>query len=387
MIKTYKYKLRLNVTQATKFGQWLGVTRLIYNVSKARNEYYYEARGKGLSAYDLQKEVVRLKKEFEWMQELPKDTLYAPLYRLEKAMKSFFKGNARYPRWAKKRFWNSLEFIQQGKGLRIENGKIKIHKGIYLRYFNSRNLPEDAKIKRIIVTREIDGWYASICFETQLHQVIPTNENQVVGVDWGIARFITLSNGEYYENPRWFQQHKRKIKIKQRSLARKKKFGSNWQKEAKSLARLQRHIARKRLDWQHKISTELIKNYSGFVLENLNIKGMSKSAKGTIEIPGKSVKAKSGLNREILSTAPSQFALILQYKCEWNGRYFNKVSPAYTSQTCCSCDYTSRDNRRSQSEFVCVNCGMAENADVVGAKNILGRDTSFNRERGALARA
>lgn len=382
MIKTYKYKLKLNKSQAQKLKQWLGVTRLIYNVAKARNEYVYKATEKSLSAYDLQKEVVQLKKEFDWMKELPKDTLNAPLFRLEKSMKAFFNGTARYPNWAKKKFWKSLVFIQQNKtGLRIENGKIKLHKDVCMRYFNSRDLPKDAQIKIITVIKEIDGWYASIRFKTEIHRSIPAGDNQVVGIDWGVSRFLTLSNGLYYENPRWFQQHKERLKKEQQRLSAKKKGSSNWEKQVKKLARLQRHIARKRLDWQHKISTDLIRQYAGFVVENLNIKGMTKSAKGTHEKPGKNVKAKSGLNREILSTAPSQFVELLKYKSEWNGRYFKKVNPAYTSQTCIDCGHVSKENRQSQSEFICVNCGTVENADIVAAKNILGRDATFSQSQ------
>ena len=105
-------------------------------------------------------------------------------------------------------------------------------------------------------------------------------------------------------------------------------------------------------------------------VEDLNIKAMTKSAAGTIEAPGKNVKAKSGLNRSILNQGWGEFLRQLDYKLLWNGGYLVKVNPAYTSQTCPRCGYVSRNNRQTQSEFICVECGFAGNADIVGAMNV-----------------
>lgn len=390
IIKTYKYKLKIKKSQVEKFNNFLGVTRLVYNLAKTRREYYYKSTSKNLSAYDLQKEIVQLKKEFDWMKALPKDTLNAPIFRLEKSLKSFFKGHAKYPKWAKKKFWNSLEFIQTNANtvkptLRIENGKIKLHKGIYLRYFNSRDLPEDAKIFKITIKKEIDGWYACISFRTNSHKIIPINNNQVVGVDWGVSRFITLSNGEYHDNLRWFQQIKLKLEKEQKKLKYKQKGSNNEKKQYIKIAKIYRSLQRKRLDWQQKITTDLVKNYSGFVLEDLNIENMTRRPKPKLAKDGKTyffnkAKAKAGLNREILSTAARQFADILKYKSEWNNRYFNRVNPSYTSQECSNCHYIDKNNRKTQSEFICIECGLILNADENAAINILGRDHYLSQD-------
>jgi putative transposase len=370
MIKTYKYKLRLTATQIDMFGQWLGATRLIYNLAKQTSECHYEATGKGLSAYDLQKQVVLLKKEYDWMRELPKDTLTAPLFRYEKAMKAFFKG-AGFPKWASKRRWNSLVFVQQGNIMRIEDGLIKLHKGQYLRYFNSRALPNDAKIKQIILTKEINGWYASVQFETNQHRVVPASDSQTVGIDLGVKIFAALSTGELIANPRIAECFSRKLRIEQRSLARKKKGGYNWRKQAVRVAMVQQKIARCRNDWQHKVSTRLVSSYGGFVVEGLRVGNMTKSAKGTLENPGSMISQKSGLNRSLLDIAPSMFVEKLEYKCKWNGRGFQKINPAYTSQTCSVCGHVSKENRKTQSAFVCVSCGYTANADLNASVNIL----------------
>lgn len=359
MIKSYKYKLKLTKAQEQKFEEWLGVTCLVYNLCKQTSEYHYKATGKSLSAYDLVNQVSQTKKDYDWMKELPKDTLVEPCFRFGKSMKRFFKG-AGYPKWAKRKFWKSLVFVQQNNIIRIESSKIKLHKGIYLNYFKDRDLPEDAKIKRITVKKEIDDWYASIMFETNSHQPIPASDSQVVGVDMGVSRFFTLSTGEFIENPRILEKYDRKLRIAQRSLSRKKKGSNNKKKAAKRVAKIHRKIARVRDDFQQKQSTKLIKQYGGFVVEKLNIKKMQES-----EI--------KRLNKDMSDVGMYGFLEKLEYKCKWNERTFVKVDPAYTSQECPICTHTSTENRKTQSKFECVNCGYEENADVNAAKNILKR--------------
>ena len=109
------------------------------------------------------------------------------------------------------------------------------------------------------------------------------------------------------------------------------------------------------------------------VVEELQVKNMSKSAKKNEESPGKNVKAKSGLNRGILDQGWSLFSSMLDYKLEELGGHLVKVSPHHTSQICPCCEHQAKENRKSQSRFVCENCGHTANADDVGALNILAR--------------
>jgi putative transposase len=108
-------------------------------------------------------------------------------------------------------------------------------------------------------------------------------------------------------------------------------------------------------------------------VEDLQIKKMSASAKGNVEIHGKKVKQKAGLNRAILDQGWGEFRRQLEYKTAWNGGVFVAVPPQYTSQTCPHCDHVSKYNRNTQSQFLCVECVYENNADVVGAMNILAR--------------
>jgi len=132
-----------------------------------------------------------------------------------------------------------------------------------------------------------------------------------------------------------------------------------------------RRIAQCRRDFLHKASTILSKNHAMIVVEALKITNMSKSAKGTLDNPGKQVRAKSGLNKSILDQGWGEFRRQLQYKLAWLGGLYIEVDPRYTSQTCSSCYYCSSENRLTQEDFCCKQCGHEENADTNAAKNVL----------------
>ena len=121
----------------------------------------------------------------------------------------------------------------------------------------------------------------------------------------------------------------------------------------------------------HKVSTEISKNHAMIVVEDLKVENMSKSAKGTVEKPGKNVKQKSGLNRSIRDQGWGEFIHQLEYKQLWSGGQLVKIDPKFTSQKCSKCGHISKDNRKTQSKFKCVNCGFESNADLNAAINIL----------------
>jgi putative transposase len=109
------------------------------------------------------------------------------------------------------------------------------------------------------------------------------------------------------------------------------------------------------------------------VIEDLKIANMTRSSKGTTEAPGKKIAQKTGLNRSILDQGWGEFRRQLNYKQEWRGGILLAVPPHHTSQQCPSCKHVSKENRKTQAEFVCVECGLSENADIVGAINILAK--------------
>ncbi len=150
------------------------------------------------------------------------------------------------------------------------------------------------------------------------------------------------------------------------------KRSNNWKKQKIKINRLHIRISDMRKDRLHKVSNEVSKNHAVLVLEDLKVKNMSASAKGTVDKPGKNVKRKSALNRSILDQGWYELRRQIEYKMSWRGGQVIFVHPAGTSQTCSCCGHVSPENRPSQALFYCVKCGHTENADVNAAKVILG---------------
>jgi len=154
-------------------------------------------------------------------------------------------------------------------------------------------------------------------------------------------------------------------------MARKTKFSNNWKKARGRVQRIHSSIANARNDFLHKASTQISKNHAMVCIEDLQVRNMSKSASGTLEAPGRKVAQKKGLNKAILDQGWGEFRRQLEYKTRWNGGEFVAVPAAYTSQTCPCCGHISRENRQTQALFACVSCGYENNADHVGAINVL----------------
>ncbi|WDE08648.1 transposase [Thalassomonas viridans] len=192
----------------------------------------------------------------------------------------------------------------------------------------------------------------------------------------GITRFATMPDGSTLAPLNAFKHHQTKLARAQRKLAKKKKGSQNWKTQKQLISRLHHKIADARKDLQHKASTMLSKNHAMIVPEDLKVRNMSVSAKGSQEIPGRNVRIKAGLNPTILGQGWFEFRQQLAYKQACQDGELVLVDPKYTSQQCPHCDHRHRDNRKTQANFTCVECGFTENVDVVGAMNVLARDTA-----------
>ncbi len=187
----------------------------------------------------------------------------------------------------------------------------------------------------------------------------------------GIARFATLSDGTFFKPLNSFKRHETALRKAQQSLSRKIRFSNNWKKAKAKVQRIHSRICNTRRDFLHKTSTAISKNHAVVCIEDLAVRNMSRSAAGTADAPGENVRAKSALNRSILDQGWYEFRRQLDYKLQWRGGCLMVVPPKDTSRTCPRCGHVSADNRQMQARFVCVGCGFEENADVVGAINIL----------------
>lgn len=189
----------------------------------------------------------------------------------------------------------------------------------------------------------------------------------------GIARFATLSDGTFVEPLNSFKKHEKRLAKYQRRMCRKVKFSKNWHKAKRKVQKTHTTIANARKDFLHKTTTAISKNHAMVAIEDLQVRSMSKSSKGTTEAPGKNVAAKSGLNKAILDQGWGEFRRQLQYKLNWSGGVLIPVPAHYTSQTCPACGHVAKESRQTQALFACVDCGHEDNADTVGAVNVLAR--------------
>jgi putative transposase len=192
-----------------------------------------------------------------------------------------------------------------------------------------------------------------------------------VGIDFGVVHLLSMSSGEVVDNPRHIDRAKKRLTKLQRNLSRKKKRSENHKRAARRVARQHERVANRRNDFLHKLSNRIVRENKFIAVEELKIKNMTRSAKGTQEEPGKKVKQKSGLNRALLDASPSRLYSMITYKAEDAGSVIVKVPAPYTSQSCSACGNVDKNNRKSQAEFVCTKCGHTENADINAAKNIL----------------
>ena len=226
---------------------------------------------------------------------------------------------------------------------------------------------------QLVLTSQTDKhWFMAIQTEREI-ETPSIAASRSIGIDMGITRFATLSDATYLEPLNSFKKKQQALARYQRRMSKKMKFSSNWKKAKAKVQKIHREIANSRKDFLHKASTTISKNHALVCVEDLQIKNMSKSAKGNFEEPGIKVKQKSGLNRAILDQGWGEFRRQLSYKMEWNGGLLVAVPAKNTSRTCPCCGHVSAENRQTQAQFLCVACGYANNADVVGAINILER--------------
>ena len=367
--KAFKFEIMPNGEQRRKIKQFCGCCRFVFNRALAwQNEQYQQDNKHKFSYSKIANLLPQWKKELSWLKECHSQVLQQSLKDLENAFKNFFQQRSDFPKFKKKGVKESFRF-PQGCKLEQQNNRIWLPKIGWVRYRNSREVI--GEIKNVTVSQKCGRFFVSI--QTEFESQIPVHKGGEIGIDMGIARFATLSNGEFFVPLNAFKTFKGKLAKLQRQLKNRVKFSQNWQKLKAKIGKLHHKIANCRKDFLHKISTQISKNHAMIYIEDLQVANMSKSAKGTAEQHGKNVAAKSGLNRAILDQSWFEFRRQLDYKTQWQGGFLVAVPPQNSSRTCPCCGHISKENRQTQDHFECVECGYTENADVVGAMNVLAR--------------
>jgi len=369
--EAYRFELRPNGEQQCQIRRFAGSCRFVYNKALALQKANHEAGGKFVGYVAMAKHLTEWRNgtETPWLKDAPVHPLQHALKDLERAYKNFFAKRADFPRFKKKGQGDSFRY-PDAKQFKLDagNGRIFLPKLGWMRLRLSREVlgtPRNAT-----VSHACGRWYVSIQTEREVEQPV-SQATSAVGIDVGIARFATFSDGAYLAPMNSFKKHEARVRRYQRAMSRKVKFSNNWKKAKARVQRIHSRIGNVRRDYLHKATTTISQNHAMVCIEDLQVRNMSKSAIGTTDKPGRNVRAKSGLNKAMLDQGWFEFRRQLDYKLNWKGGILVAVPPQNTSRTCPCCGHVSAENRKTQAVFLCVECGYENHADVVGAMNIL----------------
>lgn len=364
--KAFKFKLKPSAEQRQKMAQTAGCVRLVWNKSLGQVKEALENKAgyKGYCAMASDLKEWKAVEESRFLKLVHSQPLQQTLKDLDRALKDGFKKDKGFPKFKKKNHDKSFRYPQ---GVKINEDMVYLPKVGWMRFRKSRDI--EGVVKNTTVSFYCGHWYVS--FQTEFEKEIPNHEGGEIGIDMGVVSFATYSDQRTTKSPRPFKKYEKKLAKAQKSLARKKKGSNNWTRDLFKVQAIHKKIANIRKDFLHKTSTSLCKSQALIVVEDLKVSNMSKSAKGDQENPGKNVKAKSGLNKSILDQGWFEFKRQLEYKSSWLGGKVVVVPARNTSRKCRKCDYTSKENRKTQALFECKKCGHKENADVNASHNIL----------------
>lgn len=384
MRRAYKFLLRPTCKQVAALEACLEDTRQLYNAAlEERREAWRMGRHHiGFYSQDAQLKEIREadpERFGRWAFKCER----AAIRRLDRAFAAFYRrvkaGEAPgYPRFRGRGRWDSIEWPAPKGGAQWDSvphptvTRVKLQGVGHVRVHQHR--PAKGTIKTITVKREAGRWFVILsCDDVPAEPIEPTGA--VVGIDLGIASFLTTSDGEHVPNPRPLATAAKMLAAAQQSLQRKKRGSNRRRKAVRKVAALHAQVRRTRLDHAHKTALTLVRDHDVIVHEALKAANMTRRPKprqaedGTYEPNG--AAAKAGLNKSIRDAGWGVFLLILHAKAESAGRMLIAVSPRHTSQRCASCGHVAKRNRVSQAEFRCQQCGHEAHADINAAINIL----------------
>ena len=374
---TIRYRIRTKQNNYQLLNDIYGANRFLWNCALYHLEEDYKSKGTcEYSNFSLRNWYTQLKKEVHWLNEYPPAITKPILKDLSIAYTQFIQGRRGFPKY-KKKGKNKPSFpieIQKHhnrfkpEGFLIKRGhhvELMKYEQQLKRYSNP--IPKTARITQ----SNIGKWYLHVVYEVD---AIEVKEDKIgIGIDRNVGQ-VTDNHGNFY----WLTDTSslnEQIQRLQKHRARKVKGSNRYKKISYTIAKKYLKIKNIRSNDLRHIAKQITSLSTTVVLEYLKTKGMTTSASGTVEHPGKNVKQKSRLNGAILGSGWYQLERYLSQRA-----VVTKVPSQYTSQKCSCCGYTEKSNRLSQSRFVCVQCGYQENADVNAAKNILACGISSNQK-------
>ena len=360
MRKAFKYRIFPNISQAKKLQKSLDACRWLYNHFLEQRKTSWESEKKSLSRYEQAKTIPILKKEHDFLNDAFSQSLQDVSTRIDLAFRAFFRrvksggGKPGFPRFRGKFRYDSFTYPQAGFKLlknvvrlsKISGIKIKLHR------------PIEGQIKTCTVRRSPTGkWYVTFsCIIDHTPGIKPVEP--VIGIDMGLASFVTFSDGRKIENPRFFKHEQKNLAKAQRKLSKQAKGSKLRTKARKVVARIHERTGWKRENFAHQEARKIVNRFNTVAVEDLSINDMQKENFRCI-------------NRNIGDVAWRQFLDLLTSKAECAGGRVIKVNPAYTSQTCNTCGNRQK-LKMSDRVYHCPCCGLSLDRDHNAAINILG---------------
>ncbi|WP_455352332.1 RNA-guided endonuclease InsQ/TnpB family protein [Streptomyces sp. SYSU K217416] len=373
-----KYEAELTGVQAEAAEQYAGACRLVWNIGlEQRREY--RRRGAWISYREQAAQLADAKRDplFSWLREAPGHVLQQVLMDLDKACRTH---GTWAVHWRSKDRWQASMRFPEGRCLRLERlsrkwAQVKLPKLGWVRFRLSR--PLGGVIRSATLRWDGRRWCVSFLVNTGREPATVSLERGRIGVDRGVVNAAVTSKADWVTRDGFFDREfitdgeaERYLRLERR-LTRAKKGSKRRRRIKETMGAITRRVRYRRADFNAQTARTLVADNALIVIEDLKIKSMTTSARGSMEQPGRMVAQKSGLNRAILNKGWYGLELALRSAARTTGTLIRKINPAYTSQTCPKCGHVDADSRKSQAEFVCTACAHAEHADIVGAKNTL----------------
>ncbi len=355
--RAYQYRFYPTSEQARILARTFGCARYVYNWAlRLRTDAYYQDQQR-IGYNELSSRLTHLKQQPDhaWLNEVSCVPPQQALRHLEKAFKNFFEGRAKYPTVKRRHGEQSAEYTTSafkwdGKHLTLA----KMDEPLDIVW--SRPLPEGTKPTTVTVTKDTAGrYFVSILVKEDIKPLPVVNKQ--VGLDLGLKSMVILSTGEQVGNPKYFSKDEKRLAKAQRRLAKKKKGTQNRAKARLNVARIHAKIADRRRDYQHKLSTRIIRENQTICVESLQVKNMVKN---------------HSLAKAISDVGWSEFVRQLEYKANWYGRMLVKIDTFYPSSKRCSCCGHILDSLSLDERFwLCPGCHSFHDRDINAAKNVL----------------
>jgi putative transposase len=355
MLKAVKVRIYPTDSQQAHLAQSFGCVRWVWNQSLSVMSVTYKETGKGVSAFDMKKQIPFWKVEHDWLKTCYSQCLQQSVLNLSQAFINFFDGRAQYPAFKSKYDRQSLQYPANVKVLsqaeikfpgNLGTVKAKVHRDI------------DGKLKTVTVSRMPDGrYYASLLVEDGIEKPEPSSDGKAIGIDLGLIDFAVTSDGSKYQNPRHLKKHERNLKRKQRKLSRKKDKTTNKRRKAKlAVAKVHSKIARVRSDFLHKLSRKIVNENQVVVVENLAVKNMVKN---------------HNLAKSISDAGWGMFCTMIKYKAEFDGKIYLEIGRFFPSSHLCNLTLLPVSKMDlSVRSFECPHCNERHDRDINAAINI-----------------